>query len=140
MLFVLIIIALIIGIAMFRIGLNSYEAWSEPVSFVGFIVTIIATIIVCVLTLVIAVEHCGNTGYIASKHEEYKSIVYQFENDIYDNDNDLGKRELMLDVEEWNKWLAKSQALQNDFWRGIFYADIYDQFELIELGDAENGD
>ena len=52
---------------------------------------------------------------------------------IYDNDNDLGKRDLMEDIQKWTEDLAYNRKAQDDFWVGIFYPNVYDQFEFIEL-------
>ena len=40
----------------------------------------------------------------------------------------------MNDILEWNKDLTYMRNAQDDFWIGIFFADIYDQFKTIELG------
>ena len=52
---------------------------------------------------------------------------------MYDNDNDIGKKELMDQVTEYNVDVQKHKALQRNFWVGIFYPDIWDQFETIPL-------
>lgn len=78
-------------------------------------------------------------GDIAASQQLYDSLVYQLENNLYDNDNDIGKRELYDKVTEWNTDLARGQAMQHDFWFGIFYADIYDGFEFIELPQIGEG-
>ena len=102
----------------------------------GFISSVIAVITagVCLISVFwVAAEHITADGYTAAYEKLYESLTYQLENDIYENDNDLGKKELMDDIQTWNTDLAKYKKYQNDFWIGIYYADIYDQFEFIEL-------
>lgn len=86
-----------------------------------------------VMVVVIACNYFGVPGYIASTNQTYDSLTYQLENNIYDNDNDIGKKELYDDIQEYNETIAKRKVLQDDFWLGVFYPDIYDQFELIEF-------
>lgn len=55
------------------------------------------------------------------------------ENDVYENDNDIGKLELYEKVTKWNSDLARNKVLQYDPWIGVFYPNIYDNFDFIEL-------
>ena len=95
-----------------------------------WLVTLIANII-SVIVLVFC--NVGVNGYVAENKIRYESLVYQYENNIYDNDNDLGKRELMVDIQNWNEDLAKYKVNQKDFWIGAYIPNIYDQLEFIEL-------
>lgn len=87
--------------------------------------------IISVLTFVFC--NIGVDGYITENMARYEMLTYQYENNIYDNDNDLGKRELMTDIQDWNEDLAGYRVNQKDFWIGVYIPNIYDQFEFIEL-------
>ena len=92
------------------------------IAFLSFLVSVI-------MLVVIIVNNTNVDAYVA----ENEMLVYQYENDIYDNDNDLGKRDLMEDIQKWNEDLAYRRKAQDDFWVGIFYPNVHDQFEFIEL-------
>ena len=136
MLFWIFVIALIIGIACVILGKvlwdhTSYDTeWLEVMGWAIFWVALIAVVI---SLLVIIFSYAGVDAQVASNQQIYESLTYQLENNLYDNDNDLGKKELYNQIQEWNKDLAYYQEIQDDFWLGIYYPDIFDQFEFIEL-------
>ena len=123
MLFWAFIIIVIAGFVLFTFD---WENLGITISVIG-IFGIIASIVV------LAINYIGIDGYIARMNTRYETLVYQYENDIYDNDNDLGKRELMADIQNWNEDLSSRRENQHDFWIGIYIPNIYDQFEYIEL-------
>ncbi len=61
------------------------------------------------------------------------SLVYQLDNNLYDKDNDFGKKELMSEIQSFNENLVFHKKMQRDFWVGIYYANIYDDIQLIEI-------
>ena len=123
MLFLTFVIIIIAGFVLFTFD---WENLGITISVIG-IFGIIASIVV------LAINYIGIDGYIARMNTRYETLVYQYENDIYDNDNDLGKRELMVDIQNWNEDLSSRRERQRDFWIGIYIPNIYDQFEYIEL-------
>ena len=130
MIFWLVVLSIVVsrGLAVYvekRFGY--YYSWSFLViAFLSFLASII-------MLVVIIVNNTNVDSYVAENQMRYEMLVYQYENDIYDNDNDLGKRDLMEDIQEWNEDLAYHRKAQDDFWVGIFYPNVYDQFEFIEL-------
>ena len=123
MLFWTFVIIIIAGFVLFTFD---WENLGIAISVIG-IFGIIASVVV------LAINYIGIDGYIARMNTRYEILVYQYENDIYDNDNDLGKRELMVDIQNWNEGLSSRRERQRDLWSGIYIPNIYDQFEFIEL-------
>ena len=133
MLFWLFVIMFVAGIVLLFV--STEYGWSDFFcEFLSPFMIVVSVLALVVSFLILPLQHCGVDRQIAELNVRYDSLVYQYENDIYDNDNDLGKRELMIDIQNWNEDLAGYQAIQDDFWMGIYYPNIYDQFEFIELG------
>lgn len=130
MILILCVLLAIINFIVFNIGIN--RSWDGSDYFFGT-TGIVLTIISIILIVVAVTSHVGINGEIDRLNARHDILVYQYENNIYDNDNDLGKRELLTDIQEWNEDLAYKQKVQDDFWIGIFYPNIYDQFETISL-------
>lgn len=129
MLFWLVVLSVVVCLGLAVYLEKRFCDYSGPflvIAIIGFIVAII-------MLMVIIVENTNVDAYIAENQMRYDMLVYQYENDIYDNDNDLGKRDLMEDIQEWNEDLAYYREAQDDFWVGIFHPNVYDQFEFIEL-------
>lgn len=129
MLFWLVVLSVVVCLGLAVYLEKRFRDYSGPflvIAITGFIVAII-------MLMVIIVENTNVDAYIAENQMRYDMLVYQYENDIYDNDNDLGKRDLMEDIQEWNEDLAYYREAQDDFWVGIFHPNVYDQFEFIEL-------
>lgn len=96
-------------------------------------ISIVTGVIVTVMLFIMSLQYLTVPGQIAVQKATYESLSYQVESNMYDNDNDIGKKELMDQVTEYNVDVQKHKALQRNFWVGIFYPDIWDQFETIPL-------
>ena len=123
MLFWTFVIIIIAGFVLFTFDLENLGITISVIGIFGIIASVV----------VLAINYIGIDGYIARMNTRYETLVYQYENDIYDNDNDFGKRELMVDIQNWNEDLSSRRERQRDFWIGIYIQNIYDQFEYIEL-------
>lgn len=129
MIFWLVVLSIVVCLGLAVYLEKRFCDYSGPflvIASIGFIVAII-------MLIVIIVENTNVDAYVAENQMRYEMLVYQYENDIYDNDNDLGKRDLMEDIQKWNEDLAYHRKAQDDFWVGIFHPNVYDQFEFIEL-------
>ena len=131
MLFWMTIIVMILGLILFEVLFEHDFEFSCTISGV---ISGLAAIALLIEIIVLCVNYIGVDGYVQRMNTRHDMLVYQYENDIYNNDNDLGKRELIEDIQNWNEDLASRKENQDDAWIGIFIPDIYDQFEFIELG------
>ena len=112
---------------------DNYPYNKDWIEVVSMFVSVASALVVLIMSIFVIIANVGVEGKIASNEQRYESLVYQLENEIYENDNDLGKYDLYNQIREWNEDLAEGKAMQNDFWFGIFYPDIFDEFEFIEL-------
>ena len=97
------------------------------------ILTVISGIAIVVSIAIMSNRYIHADANVAKYQKRYESLTYQYENDFYNNDNDVGKYELVSQIEYWNTDLAYRKTIQRDFWLGIYYPNIYDQFEFIKL-------
>lgn len=129
MIFWLVLLSFIISL-----GLAIYvEKRFGDYSWLFLVITFLSFLVSIIMLVVIIVNNTNVDAYVAENQMRHEMLVYQYENDIYDNDNDLGKRDLMEDIRKWNEDLAYRRKAQDDFWVGIFYPNVHDQFEFIEL-------
>ena len=126
-LFVIILVVSIFGGILFN---RSYD--TEGLKFACVCIAFITAICVIISGVVILVNHNNTGAQVAANIERYKSLTYQLENNLYDNDNDLGKKELYNQIQEWNEDVVYYQNIQDNFWLGIYYPNVFDQFKTIE--------
>ena len=65
--------------------------------------------------------------------EQVGEMDYLSDSYLYENDNDVGKKEMVNQIQDWNEDLAAFKAKEKDVWLGIFYPNIFDRFEFIPL-------
>ena len=126
MLFLIFLTLLLVGVAMLFIANDDYIPMSAGVFAIGFLSVIASVVVLCV-------NYIGIDGDVERNQVRYDSLTYQYENYLYDNDNDVGKKELMSEIQSWNEDLAWYKTMQRNPWIGIYIPDVYDQFDFIEL-------
>lgn len=128
-------IALIAFVVFFALAIIFDDlSWKfESIDILFFFLSSLAGLVVAIMLIVIIVNNVRVEAKIEANKQRYDSLVYQAKNNFYENDNDLGKKDLVNQIQEWNEDLAEGKALQDDFWVGIFYADIYDEFDFIPM-------
>lgn len=123
----------VICLVIFIISDNKYgDSW-YVIGAISLVFAITAFVLSAALGGVSIVAKAGADAYLASMQEKRSALVYQLENDIYDNDNDLGKKELYSEITEYNCDVAEGKIKQNNIWVYNIYPNVYDELELIEF-------
>ena len=127
----------IISAIVLIISFNKFSNFWDVITFISIALSILFFIISAVLGVIAVSASVGSESHLASMQEKRNALVYQLENDLYNNDNDLGKKELYSEIAEYNCDVAKGKIMQNNIWVYNLYADVYDDLELIEFDGKE---
>lgn len=111
---------------------NSYEN-NEIVGTLSLCTIVIFVAVLVVEVCIIFSAIFPAPGLEVQCIQRYESLTYQLENNLYDNDNEVGKKQLYDEIRQWNEDVAYGKKMQDNIWVGVFYPHIYDEFELIEL-------
>lgn len=109
----------------------------EIIAILSLIFDAVTGIITGIMIVVAIVTNIGIEGKLESDKQLYNALVYQLENNLYENDNDIGKKELYYEIVSWNQYVAKGKRLQYDMWIGIFTPNIFDDLQLIEFPEED---
>lgn len=124
-----------IFVAIFVIGILAIiftDKWSDS-HIIAIGILVVGIFLLAINTVILATNYIDTDASVAGWEKQYESLTYQLENNLYDNDNDIGKKELMDEIREWNEDLAYHKEIQRNFWVGIYYPNVYDNFEFIPL-------
>lgn len=129
---IFLIVVILTFISFVLICVSAYKDWDILICLSAFFFSF-AFLILTVLSIISICANVGAEGKLASMQETRAALVYQLENDLYDNDNDLGKKELYNQITGYNAEVAKGKKMSNNVFTYNLYPDIYDDLELIEL-------
>lgn len=134
MLFWIFVIGLLVSIGICIWGQEkNWSVWDETIITFSTTSTILFCLAIVANLIIIVGQYTTVDPMVDKCQRTYESLVYQYENNVFDSDDDvIGKKELYNQIQDWNEDLAYHQSIQDNFWLGIYYPNIYDQFEFIE--------
>lgn len=129
---IFIIILLLIVASFILYVWNDKRCWtSDMVEFISFCSAVIGIISFVVLLITCFCINATAEAEYAGNIQRREALVYQLENNMYSNDNEVGKFELYVQVKEFNEDLAKGKAMYNNVWIGCFFPDFYENIDYI---------
>lgn len=128
MLFWLFIILIVVGIVLYKVF--DFEILGELIIGCATLATIVSLI-------VIVGEYSTMDAYLEQNREEYKAITYKMESNACRDEFGLLNKEVIDEIQEWNKDIRFYQDIQDNFWLGIYYPNVFDEFETIDYERIE---
>ena len=143
MLFWLFVIILAVGIGLIVVGCIEWDYKKNklfdflydndgPFKIIGGITTIIGGLVMAIMVTIMCYSFIGVDARVEQSKEIYKAITYKVESGACRDEFGLLNKEVIDEIQAWNESVIYGQKMQNDFWVGIFYPNVYDQFETID--------
>ena len=113
---------------------DSWGGIGEAINTASFVTTILSAAALLIMIVILIFNRTTPEADYRAWLAKYESLTFQYENNFYDNDNDIGKKELMDDILEDNRNVISGQCNKDNYWIGVFVPDFYDDLPIIDLG------
>lgn len=123
MLFWSFIILFIVGIVLLKVF--EFELLGE-------LVTTLSGLAIIISLFLIIGEYTTMDSYLEKSREQYRAITYKIESDACRDEFGLLNKEVIDEIQEWNKDVVFNQSIQDNFWVGIYFPNVFDEFETID--------
>ena len=123
MIFWICVIALVIGIFLY---------WKDEEG-IGSLLVVCGAIIAAIMLAFIVINGVTAKGEKALYEERYKALLYKSQTEAIRDEFGIVNKEYIDEVQAWNEDIAMHKEWQRDFWIGILFPNIYDDFETIDL-------
>ena len=137
MIFWIFVILTVLGIVG---GIFASEYDFECLSVLGWIVGVISGIVAAIMLIVIIGTHCTADAQVELWKEQYKALTYKLESGACRDEFGLLNKEIIDEIQDWNQDAVYNKRIQKDFWMGIFYPNVFDEFETIDYERYQSKD
>lgn len=139
---IFVIILLFIAASFILYVWNDKRCWpSDMVEFISLCLAVVGVVSFVVLLITCFCINITADAEYYSNIQRREALVYQLENNMYSNDNEVGKFELYSQVKEFNEDLAAGKAMYDNIWVGCLFPDFYEDIDYIpfEIASDSNG-
>lgn len=121
-------------------GIVACEYDFDVLSLFGWIVGVISGIVAAIMLIVIVSTHCTADAQVELWKEQYKALTYKLESSACRDELGLLSKEIIDEIQDWNQDVVYNKRIQKDFWMGIFYPKVFDEFETIDYERYQSKD
>lgn len=121
-----------------RIIMNKKRWWD--LDYPSLITTLVSGIVLFFMIIILCCQYIGIDARVEKDFEIYNAIEYKVTSGACRDELGLLSKEVIDEVQNWNKYVKYYQTVQDDFWIGIFYPNVFDQFKTIDYMSYNTGD
>lgn len=137
MIFWIFVILTVLGITL---GIFAVEHNFNFLYSFGGIIGIISGIVAVIMLISIIDTHCTTDAQVELWREQYKALTYKLESGACRDEFGLLNKEIIDEIQDWNQDVVYNKRIQKDFWMGIFYPNVFDEFETIDYERYQSKD
>ena len=130
------IILLVIGIAFVAIEFfyeTYFDQWgSGTLSTIAVACTISGLIALVCAVFVLAINYFGYKATYQTNIETYKALTYKVQSGACRDQFGLLSKDVLDEIQNWNEEITHYKVMENNFWVGIFYPDVYGDLGTID--------
>lgn len=104
----------------------------DTIGMIGLIASGVSGILIICMVAVLFYQYTNADAVGEQNKETYRAIKYKVTSDACRDEFGLLSKSVIDEVQAWNGSIRYYQSMQDNFWFGIFYPDIYDQLETID--------
>lgn len=125
-----------------RIGESlSYEyEYSSVSGFIlsfGVVISFISVVWFLVAGLILLLTKTNVTATRQANAEKYKALTYKLESEACRDQFGLLNKEIIDEVQNWNVKVTYYKSMEDNFWVGIYYPDVYGDLGTIDYETYE---
>ena len=145
--FWLFVIIFVIGVGLIVVGNMNWDYKKheflyyndDDIAFAGWITSIISGLVALIMLVCIICSHTNVEAKIEQNKEIYNALTYKMESTSCRDEFGFLSKEVIDEVQVWNTDVIYYQSAQDDFWVGIFYPNVYDEFKTIDYESYNAG-
>lgn len=116
-----------------------YSNTSEFILIFGVAVAFIGAVCLLIAGLLLAISQTTITATRQANAEKYKALTYKLESEACRDQFGLLNKEIIDEVQRWNVKVTYYKAMEDNFWVGIYYPDVYGDLGTIDYEMYEGG-
>ena len=134
-------ILLVVGIVLIVLGHKNWNSnkhkflyyHDDDLTLTGWCLSVIFGIVVFIMIFFAIGFNTEGEATLAKDKQRYEALIYKMNSEDCKDEFGLLNKSICDEIQIWNEYVSYNKVMQDNKYIGIFYPDIYDELELINL-------